>query len=302
MICPICGNTKKNSKLPSYLYKYFLCGECQGSYLKETSKPIYKKVYFKQNSSPSIIFKITRPLLDIFTNFKIHNIIKTAGGKKAIILDYGCGSGKLVRLLNSVGVKTIGFEPSKGAIELTTKEKLPVYQRLIKQKKGYNLIMFWHSLEHDDHPLSTLLSLKKHLTKNKSKLLIAVPNGDSFEARIGQDKWFHLTYPLHRIQFTPDSIRLMLSKAGFKDIRIDFFNPEYTVSGLVQTALNFFLPKDTLYSVVSHRRIDQSLFRAKIFAVISILLVIFFSPLLLLFFIFQLIFKKTGAMVVTAIY
>jgi len=91
-----------------------------------------------------------------------------------------------------------------------------------------------------------------------------------------------------------------LQKAGFKPSSIDFWNPEYTISGLIQSFLNWFLPKDTLYSVISHRRQTMPLYKAVLISFISVLIILIFSPFLALFFIFQLILKKTGAIVIIA--
>lgn len=296
--CPICENY--SDATASFLPRFNHCVVCGGQFLTELENPVYAAEYFKQKEAPSLISKIVAPIL-IFFYFlrikKIKSILKKSSNPK--VLDYGCGSDKVVENLIKIGVNAIGFEPSEGARNIVSKKNLPVYGEIKPVEGGYDLIMFWHSLEHIEAPLEIIKNIKNFLSK-EGQLLIAAPNANSFEARIFKENWFHYSYPFHRIHFMPKSAKIMLQKAGFKPISIDFWNPEYTISGLVQSFLNWFLPKDTLYSVISHRRQTMPLYNAILISLASILIILIFSPFLALFFIFQLIFCKTGAMVIVA--
>ena len=295
MKCPICKSlVKEESFLPGGIH----CRICDLVFLKFTLKPKYGLQYFEQSTRPSLLAKVASPVLRYFYKervAKIRNILK--GQKKRLVLDYGCGSGKLVRELNNAGIKTFGFEPSVGARNLAAKEKLPIYGSLKSIKIKFDLVTFWHSLEHTKNPREVINNVKKLLKKN-GKLLIAVPNADSFEARIAKDKWFHYSKYFHPMYFSPVSLKYLLNKEQFNISEIDYLNLEYTVSGLLQTFLNLILPRDILYSVVSHRRFTLSRREAIYYSVVSILLSILLSPLLIISFIIQLVFKKTGAIIV----
>lgn len=296
-MCPICKNQDKKNFLKSFLPHYYQCKNCSGYFLKEKAHPIYSKQYFQQNKTPSLISQILRPILNKLIDNKTNKIIDLVDTKKSAILDYGCGNGVLVEKLLQRKVNIKGFEPSKGAVKLAKENNLPVYNKILGGKNSYDLIMFWHSLEHIDQPLSILLKVTGYLKKG-GKVLIAVPNANSFNAMLTKDKWFHFSYPLHRIQFTPKSIKIMLEKSNIKLVNINYFNPEYTVSGLLQSFLNLLLPKDVFYSIVSHRRLSMSLSKASFYALLSILLIIIFSPLLLLYFLIELVLRKTDAMII----
>lgn len=296
-MCLVCGNKKNN--LGSFLPKYLLCSKCKTIFIDKKVTASYKESYFQEKEAPSIITLLTNQVLSSFIDSKINKILDTAENESPKILDYGCGSGKLVDILLKSGVDINGFEPSKGALKIAEKKKLPIYNKLKKVKGDYNLIMLWHSLEHIDNPLTILKKLKANLRKN-GRLLIAVPNADSFDAKLTKQKWFHYTYPLHRIHFTYDSLKFLLYKSGFKIREIDFFNPEYTLTGLIQSLLNLFLPQDVLYSVVTNRRLSMNKNRATFYALLSIFLIIFFFPVIFLIYFLELIFKKTDAMVVIA--
>lgn len=304
MVCLICANQDKSQITPSFLPKYFYCQKCKGHFLpkelKEKSR--YPEEYFAEKSTPTFVNKVSVIMLDFFLKLKvvkIEAIFKSNSQKK--ILDYGCGTGKLIKQLERNGFEATGFEPSTGALSIARNQGLKVFRKVQKIKGGYDLIMFWHSLEHTPRPVRVLKSIKTYL-KSGGKILIAVPNADSIEARLFKKLWFHYTYPMHRVHFTPKSITKMLAREGFKIEEMDFFNPEYTLTGLGQSFLNIFLPENVLYSVVSHRRYTLSKNLSVFYSLLSFILLFALSPIILAIFFIQLIFKKTGAIVVTANY
>ena len=66
----------------------------------------------------------------------------------------------------------------------------------------------WHSLEHLYEPIPTLNEVKRIL-KDDGLLVIAVPNVDSFAAKVFKENWYQLEIPIHLIAFSPDSITRM---------------------------------------------------------------------------------------------
>ena len=300
LICPICKNSGEKLIKNSFLPEFYYCAACGGHFLVGENFASYPEEYFSETSEPSLIAKIAAPILDFFYYLrvrKIRNLLKNQQNAK--VLDYGCGAGKLVENLIKQGIDATGLEPSEGARQIAAGKNLPVFNEIKTTEGGYNLIMFWHSLEHTDNPFEVIEKVKEYLSQD-GKLLIAAPNADSFESHIAKGKWFHYLYPFHRIQFTPRAFSVMLEKIGLKITAIDFFNPEHAISGLLQTFLHFFMPKYAFYGAISHRRISMPAKKAILFAFPSILLLIIFAPLLILFFLFELIFRKTGAMFIVA--
>ncbi len=298
--CPTCENDRNEFFKPSFLPKCYQCGVCGSSFVFDFGENVYAEEYFSEKEKPSLIARISVSLLSFFYVLRVGKIKKLLSDKEnPIVLDYGCGAGKLVEALIKQGINATGFEPSEGARIITQKKNLPVYNEIKPIEGGYDLVMFWHSLEHTEKPLETLNSIKNNLAI-AGKILIAVPNADSLEAKIFKENWFHYSYPFHLIHFTPKSAKIMLQKSGFYLTSIDFWNPEYTISGLVQSFLNWFLPKDALYSIVSHRHRSWPLSKAVFWAGASLILSIIFLPALILFFLIELMFSKTGAIIIVA--
>lgn len=299
--CAICGYTTTRVNKSPLFSRFYKCSKCAGLFLPMKVEVRYRENYFQQKTNKSVIASIAQPLLDFFYWLRVGKIISLLDKRSNTVLDYGCGTGKLVEYLVKNGINAIGFDSSLDAVRLAKKNKLPVFSALRHVSSEYDLIMFWHSLEHIHNPLKVVQSITKYL-KKRGKILIAVPNVDSFEANLTKHNWFHYSYPLHQVHFTPKALTIMLKRCGFKNIEFDFFNPEYTLTGLVQSLLNILFPKDVLYSVIAHRRLTTHPKRALVLSVLSLFLISLLSPIIILFFIFALIFRKTGAMVVVAKY
>lgn len=307
MHCAICDNNIFSLKPARHLPRFARCPNCTGYVTAEKEAASYPAEYFSQYQ-PSVGTggaeepqkqrrSIFSPLLDFFLWLRMRKIARSLDGKKGEIFDYGCGNGKLVAYLRDRGFEAEGYDPEPSAVTLAQKQGLPVFG--VVPNKKYDLVMFWHSLEHSDTPLRDVTAITSHLQPT-GRLLIAVPNGDSFEARFAGESWFCYDWPFHRVHFTPKALTILLEKAGFRVLFIDYVNPEYTVSSLVQTFLNLFLPKNALYSMVSHRRMNQGTIVLIFVMIFSAALLAAVSPFLVLVFLLESFFKRTAAFIAVA--
>lgn len=296
MQCPICGSVIMDHTPARHLPNFFRCPHCGGYYHRETEAPVYLETYFAESEKSKGLSALIGQALRIFLWMRKRKILSLIP-KDGTVLDYGCGNGKLVAYLRARGVNVEGYDPSPSAVALAQKQGLPVFGTI--PGKQYDLIMFWHSLEHTDTPLDDLRRVSRHLAPN-GKLLLAVPNGDSLEAHLFHKTWFCYDWPFHRVHFTPASIRKFLDAAGFHATDMDYVNPEYTVSSLAQSALNLVLPKNALYSVAANRRVHEGKKGTALLGMASLALLLVLSPLLVLLFLFALATRRTAAMIVVA--
>ncbi len=148
---------------------------------------------------------------------KLDIIPFTGEGK---LLDIGCGNGRYLSALRKLGWQTYGIEQNPNSSEYARTElHLNVEtEDLLNYKykdKFFDVITMWHSLEHLYEPIPTLKEVKRIL-KDDGLLVIAVPNVDSFAAKVFKENWYQLEIPIHLIAFSPDSITRMLDSAGSK--------------------------------------------------------------------------------------
>jgi 2-polyprenyl-3-methyl-5-hydroxy-6-metoxy-1,4-benzoquinol methylase len=139
------------------------------------------------------------------------------GGASAY-LDYGCGVGKLISSMNKKGVASYGYDTSLLAISICNNKSLNASSNLDDLPNQYNLISFWHSLEHVSDHTKVLKKTKKMLSKNGT-MVVALPNYDSFDAKFYSKFWAAYDTPRHRVHFTKKGFIKVASQLGFEVVK-----------------------------------------------------------------------------------
>jgi SAM-dependent methyltransferase len=156
------------------------------------------------------------------------------------VLDVGCGRGLFLRMLEQRGHRVRGTELS-AATAANADPAIPVDVGELRpgryEPRSFDLICMWHVLEHMRRPDLALQAASEALVPGGA-LLIAVPNFDSLQARLGGELWFHLDLPRHIFHFTPETLRRLLQDSGFVLDRCRTGQWEMDPFGLLQTTLN----------------------------------------------------------------
>ncbi len=141
----------------------------------------------------------------------------------ARLLDFGCGSGDFLTRMQSLGWTGTGIDASETAVACVRARghvahvgTLP-HDDLISE--CFEAIVMRQSLEHTHQPLDVLQAALGHLTCG-GRLIVAVPNFDSFAANWFGADWHGLDLPRHLAHFTSASLRLMLQRTGFKNVEL----------------------------------------------------------------------------------
>ena len=167
----------------------------------------------------------------------------TNGGK---ILDVGCGPGQFLLALDHQRWLPEGIEQDEVA-SYAIKALLPelrVWSGSIEAFQGkpnsYDVITFWHSLEHVSQPREVLVKANA-LLRDGGYVIISVPNFASLQAMLFRKHWYALDVPRHLWHFTPRSLEILLNETGFAVGEHLFFSK----------AVNFHQWKHSLRSLVS---------------------------------------------------
>ena len=132
---------------------------------------------------------------------------RAASGAGPRVLDAGAGRGRLVASLRRAGVHgRAGIDPS-GRGDL-------VERRAIEEHTDADLdgVVMWHVLEHLDDPGCSARTGATWLRPG-GRLVVAVPNLASWQARIAGPGWLHFDAPRHRVHFTASGLRALLTPA-----------------------------------------------------------------------------------------
>jgi len=134
-------------------------------------------------------------------------------------LDYGCGVGKLINSMKKKGVASYGYDTSALAVSVCNKKSLKASSNLGDLPNQFDLISFWHSLEHVSDYTKTLKKTKQILSKNGS-VVVALPNYDSFDAKFYSKFWAAYDTPRHRVHFTKKGFVKAAKQLGFDVVKI----------------------------------------------------------------------------------
>lgn len=171
------------------------------------------------------------------------------------VLDIGCGRGLLLGYLRDLGYEPHGIEFSETAARHARQVLgLPVavedFVNAPHEKDRYNAVIFWHSLEHFSNPVAAIGRAALAL-KPGGLLAVAVPNYESWQARVFGRHWFHLDIPRHYFHFGAKALEAVLARHRFRIVQLDHFSFEQNPYGILQSLYNALgLRFNLLYSLL----------------------------------------------------
>lgn len=275
--------------------KYWYCNNCFLGWLKKIPHTVYDETYYigKSNFAGKIFYPIAQ-----FFYFVRRSYVGL--DEKNVWIDCGAGDGGFLRTVSAK--KRIGVEISSsgrrmmkdiGLLVLDTKQFLRS-----KQLINADVVSFWHVIEHLENPVGYLQEAYKNMKKN-GKLIIGIPNHDSFEFKIFKTHWFHLVPKYHIWHFSPLSMTKLLEKTGFTINYIDYWSIEHHPTGILQSFINKSAGSDSILHRLIKRGLDYTTLSKK-----DLFWSVFWTtvglPFVLLFWIFSALFHQSGTIVVVA--
>ena len=135
------------------------------------------------------------------------------------MLDVGTGTGFFLNEMKTHNWKVSGIEKSDDAREFAEKEfglGMEEPEQLFQfEKESFDAITLWHVLEHI-HRLNENMEAFIRLLKPHGKLIIAVPNPTSYDARHYNQFWAAWDVPRHLWHFGPEQMKLFGERHGFQ--------------------------------------------------------------------------------------
>lgn len=137
-------------------------------------------------------------------------------------LDIGTGTGGLLDKLSPLSSETVAVEPQKKARHAIKKSGYTVYPFLSDViETNFDIITLFHVFEHLNDPIEHLIEIHAKLNSN-GRVIIEVPHARDFLISFLDVEAFKAFtfWSEHLILHTRESLRLFLTKAGFKNITI----------------------------------------------------------------------------------
>lgn len=300
MKCPICDNKQLIFLFPAKdyisgdVFSVSKCRNCDGGLTEPVSDSGGLKKYYPESyyGSRKSFFE------DAVNRWRIKKLPGRI--QKFSVLDIGCGNGSFLKLLSRRGFLVRGTEIAPEYHFSNTEISSKICKKELKECKfsdnEFDIITMWHTLEHFANPLD-YLSETRRILKENGFLIIEVPNFQSWQSRLTKSNWFHLDVPRHVFHYSPQSMNIILSKTGFKILKISTDSFVYGFFGWVQSCLNVFCQRKNLLFDFLNKKAEWKDFRD---AAITFFLVVPVSLLALPFFLLEIIFKKGATLTVWA--
>jgi 2-polyprenyl-3-methyl-5-hydroxy-6-metoxy-1,4-benzoquinol methylase len=171
---------------------------------------------------PNLHFPIFfKHILSFFNKiiYEPYGLSQITTGTKGRLMDIGCGGGLMLSIAQQYGWEVMGLEFDADAVKAANQKGLPVrqgsYEKLESYPDYFDLIYCSHVLEHVYNPKEMLVSFKRALKPN-GKLLLSLPNSQSFLRKMYGASWRGIEAPRHIA--IPSQVELIkyLQEIGFK--------------------------------------------------------------------------------------
>jgi SAM-dependent methyltransferase len=141
---------------------------------------------------------------------------RTKAGMNARFLDVGCGSGKLLLLLQGLGMRHLAGADPFIDTDIHYPGGLTIHKRDVFAMEGsFDLIHLGHAFEHMAEPLEVLKRLRELLAPGGTAI-IRIPVADSYAWRHYGVEWVQLDAPRHLYLHTSASMHRLAEQAGLE--------------------------------------------------------------------------------------
>ncbi len=231
--CPLC-QTEAGLLWPRV--RVFRCNFC-GLMFRDPSRQNLDSLYQASWSDPENHIDETGAT---DSNLAVMYITRLAGsvGRKDLrglhILDFGAGRGAMLQALRNAGAEPCGIEPY--GYRYLQDRGFTVYPSIGDLPRGstFDGIISLDVIEHLQNPREDLESCRRLLAEN-GWMYVSTPNAASLKARLSRGRWVELYNCSHISFFSPETLRSVFSRSGFRNIaRLNWFidyrrNPAVTV-------------------------------------------------------------------------
>lgn len=161
-------------------------------------------------------------------------IMDFAARKSGKLLDVGCGVGWVVAEAKKRGFDAVGIDEAAPYVSVGKKYLKANLQSIslenFRTSRKFDIVVLNHVLEHIEKVEEFLEKIKTLLAPGGA-LVVACPNNRSLMHFIFRDRWYGRQPAQHVWQFTPEILRTLLLKNGFRIKKMRITSLVYTVLG-----------------------------------------------------------------------
>ena len=168
--------------------------------------------YISHTDSKKTIFDKIYQIVKNYTLKQKLFLLNSFKTESKTVLDVGAGTGEFLKVCANNKWEVLGIEPSAEARNIAKKKGIHLKENLLDiANQKFDVITLWHVLEHVENLKTTIKTLKK-LLKPGGRIVIAVPNYKSFDAKFYNEYWAAYDVPRHLWHFSQRSIHKLFSE------------------------------------------------------------------------------------------
>jgi len=277
MNCPVCLSAGTFSpslagsdfffETTNKTFEYRSCTNCRCLYINPLPQEQEMEKFYPENywwrSSPALLTRLEGLYRRIALRDHVAFITRASSGlqqnRPVRLLDVGCGSGTLLGLLRRKGFDVIGFDASHEAAAVAkASHNVNVVTGWRLQDgnfadSAFDVVSLFHVVEHVAEPRELLLEVRR-LLHSRGKVILQVPNIESWQFKVCGIRWHGLDVPRHVINYSTRSVQRLLSDSGFRVCRTRHFNLRDNAPAL---ASSLFPSLDPIRRSVRQRRTNH---------------------------------------------
>ncbi len=214
--CPVCLSKGEFVFLNRWEnYNILYCPECSVTFsnpMRAADRKWYESTYNERELQPSLYS-------DRQTTWEHEEFINNCPLKSGKLMEIGCGEGYFLDMAQSRGYAIVGIDINKQAIHRAANRGFDVYAMTIDDYSRqynhivYDMVCFFHVLEHVDKPRRFMCKVNFLLRKN-GYIFFSVPNQNRIGRIFKKESW---DYPPHHLtSWTKNSLKTLLESSGFE--------------------------------------------------------------------------------------
>ncbi len=230
--CPACGSASifpalsvKDYSVTGEVFEIWHCDDCTLRFTQNVPVATSIGKYYQSanyishsDTEKGFINRLYHLVRNHTLKSKNKLLQKSTKKQTGTLLDIGAGTGAFSNTMQKAGWEVIGLEPDSSARQIALSKYGLILQSTDNlsalSKEKFDVITLWHVLEHV-HDLSGYLAQFYKIMLPGGKLIIAVPNYSSYDAKVYKEFWAAYDVPRHLYHFSPKSIEQLASSKGF---------------------------------------------------------------------------------------
>jgi ubiquinone/menaquinone biosynthesis C-methylase UbiE len=177
--------------------------------MKKNLLKLYDKQYFSERDY------LPSHLLNTLEIFLKENKVKD-------VLEVGAGSGKLMKALRERGYSVEGIDISPISAKLSG-AKVASATKIPFKAQSFDCLLAISIIEHlSKKDGEIFINEARRVLRNNGVIFIVTPNFSSPARYLKKEKWFGYSDKSHIFFYTPKSLRKLLLKNNFKNVKLTF--------------------------------------------------------------------------------